>query len=253
MTWPSDIPFDPERPRYYVVHGDLSRNPSDAELLNEDQLYPLGAPLADGRRYPIRTGRYERRIAGRLYAYDYGLPVLMARPRLFVARRNKPLDAYGFDPFFVSTRAKDLLRGMDADAFEFAECETVSRAKVEVEPYWMMTNVRPVDGFDEARSVFTTVAEGRDAGADADRTPFFAELIDIRMGPDLPAGAHAFFFPRFVHKMIFDRALVEAWRAAGLTGWRFSPLQPPAPDERKYIDMVQGGDYWAMGKYRDRS
>lgn len=250
--WPSDIPFDPKRKRYYFVEPDLTRNPSDFELLNTEELYNLTNPFPDGTRYPIRTGRYSFQLEGRRHPDSYGLPTMLTRPRLFVARRNKPLDAYGFSELYVSSRARDLLRSVDPDAFEFAECETLSRRSIKVEPYWMVAIKRPVDGFDETRSVFD-VARGFDGvTGEPFEGPHFAHLFDIHMRPDLPEDFHAFFFPRFQRTMVFDRTLVEAWKAARLSGWMFTPLQPPSPRERRANMYSPNFMYWYKAQYRDR-
>lgn len=252
MSWPDDIPYDPRRKRYYLVDVDSKRNPSDFELLNAEEIYPLTPEPIGGRRLPIRAGRYRCEVEG-MHPRSYGLPELRAKPRLFVALKNKPLDAYGFGERYVSSRARALLRSIDADAFEFAECETLSRRGIEVEPYWMVENVRPVAGFDEARSVFELASGFDGSTGEPYEGPYWSALIDIHMKPDLPEDHHAFFFPRYLAHMIFDQVLADAWRAAGLSGWTMSPLQPPAPKERKPNLYGQSFGYWYGAKYRDKA
>jgi hypothetical protein len=251
MSWPDDIPYDRSRKRYYLVHADLRRNPSDFELLNAEDIYPLTDPTFDGRHLPITAGRYRCEVGGGMHPRSYGLPDLRARPRLFVALKNKPLDAYGLGKRYISTRARELLLSIDPDAFEFFECEVMSRRGIAVEPYWMVENVRPVQGFDEAGSVFRRASGVDGLTGEPYDGPYWSALIDIHMKPDLPEHHHAFFFPRYIHHMIFDGLLVDAWRTAGLTGWSFTPLQPPAPKERKPNLYGDSFAYWYGAKYRD--
>lgn len=250
MPWPSDIPYDPERKRYYLVDADLRRNPSDFELLNAEEIYPLTENTFEGRHLPITAGRYRCEVGGGMHPRSYGLPPLRATPRLFVARKNRPLDAYGLGKLYVSSRARDLLLAIDPEAFEFAECETLSRPSVAVEPYWMVENVRPVEGFDEARSVFRMTKGFDGMTGEPYEGPYWAALVDIHMKPDLPEAYHAFFFPRYSHHMIFDHVLADAWRSAGFSGWSFTPLQPPAPKERKPYLYGDSFGYWYEAKYR---
>jgi Protein of unknown function (DUF1629) len=251
-AWPTDIPYDPNRRRYYLVDADLHGNPSDFELLNEEEVFPLTAPAPDGRRHPVKAGAREYQIPGRARPDTYGLPRLRAKPRVFVGRRGEPLDSYGFDQVrYVSTRAKELLCSIDAEAFELVECETRSREGVEVEPYWMITVIRLVDAFDEERSVFEW-SEGVNGLTNVPyRGPYFSRLYDIHMLPTLGEDIHAFFFPRYWRNFVFDQVLVDAWRAQTFSGLVFTPLQPPAPWERSVTWF--GGDnlrYWYHGKYR---
>jgi Protein of unknown function (DUF1629) len=197
------------------------------------------------------SGAREIQIPGRPYPDKYGLPRTHARPKLKVGTRNAPLDAYAMHHIYVSTRAKELLARIDADAFEFLECETRSRRGDPVEPYWLMSVIRPVEAFDEERSVFE-IHKGIDGVTKMPyEGPYFANLYDIHMLPDLDENVHAFFFPRFPGSMIFDEVIADAWRRLRFSGWVFTPLQRPAPEERK--PHLFGGNnfsYWYGAKYR---
>jgi Protein of unknown function (DUF1629) len=248
-TWPTDIPFDPKRRRYYLVDVDVNRNPTDCQVLNQEEVFHMTPPMLDGRRYPITAGTREYPIPGHPHHERYGLPRMRAKPQLFVGRYNKLLDSYGLDKVrYVSDRAKELLCSIDAEAFEFAECDARSRKGVNVGPYWMMTVIRPVDGFDEERSVFEW-NEGTDGVTGVPyRGPYFSHLYDIHMLPGLGEDVHAFFFPRYSRAFVFDQVLVDAWRAQKLSSWVFTPLQPPTPRERRAARM--GSTYWYRGKSR---
>ena len=68
----------------------------------------------------------EAKRTGKKHPSTYGLPAFAEVPRVKVALQNKPLDFYGFERWVLSSRAKALLEGCDADAFDFVECETTA-------------------------------------------------------------------------------------------------------------------------------
>lgn len=251
MTWPKDIPFDPARKRYYLLDESLRHNPSDYDLLNELEIYPVRTD-ADGNRVPTRAGPRKYVAPGRTIESSHGLPKLLARPRVFVARRNKPLDIYGFHKRrLVSNRAKQLLCEIDPDGFDFAECDTVTRGGRAIEPYWLMDVARLAPPFDESRSVFE-----RRANPDwitGEVHVDIGDLHDIHMAPDLPADHHVFLLPQHSLHMVFDEVLADAWRARGFLGADFQPLQPPTPRERTEGNWHGNYAYWRRGGYRDQA
>ena len=219
------------------------------DILNEPDIYPRTAAMADGQPVLTRAGARHFTLPDSPHKKPFGLPKLLAKPRVFVARKNKPLDIYGFHKRrIVSTRAKQLLCEIDPTAFDFAECETVTRKGIEVEPYWMLDIARVVFEFDEARSVFET-AKGVDGvtGEPYDG-PHIASLHDIHMSPNLRSDFHAFSLARYSLHMVFDQTLADAWRAGRLSGAEFLPLQPPTPKERR--GRGYSLRYWSTGQFR---
>lgn len=249
MPWPDDLPYDPARKRYYILSEDLMRNPSDYEVLNESEIYPKTPPFADGQTHLIRAGARRYTMPGERYESSYGLPHFLTKPKVLVARERKPLDIYGFHSRrLVSTRAKQLLSEIDPGAFDFVECETVTRKGLEVEPYWFMDIARLVDKFDEERSVFETY-EAIDPKFEHYHPLQIRELHDIYMSPDLPPHFHAFILARASLRMVFDEVLADAWRERRFTGAEFIPLQPPTPKERR--GRGYNFLYWSTGRYRE--
>lgn len=249
-TWPADIPFDPARKRYYRPDLDFTRAIGGFQFLNAEEVFFMSEAI-HGVRYPLLAGARRIQVPGRPRLDTYGLPPTRSRPKLKVGTRNRPLDVYAMNQIFVSTRARELLSAIDAEAFEFIECDTRSRKGVEVEPYWMMAIIRPVEAFDEDRSVFTIVKGFDGVTNEPYEGPYFSDLYDIHMLPGLDERFHAFFFPRYPRAMIFDEVLADEWRARRLSGWVMTPLQPPTPKERQAGKM--GGtnfSYWYRGDYR---
>lgn len=229
------------RKRYYLVSEDLRRNPSDYEILNEAEIYPCSEADAEGKRHSIRQGARSYALHP-MGSTSYGLPQLRAKPRVFIALKNKPLDIYGFHTRrVVSDRAKQLLDEIDPTAFDFAECETITHKGLQIAPYWLMDIARAVDGFDEVHSVFET-AKGVDGlTGEPYLGPHFSALHDIQMSPDIPVSHHAFLLQKFRLRMVFDEVIVDAWRASRFSGACFNPLQPPTASELESADLPA---YW---------
>jgi len=224
--------------RYYLVAEDMRRNPSDYELLNAADIFPLSDPDSTGQRHPILAGARRHSVAGVSGSTSYGLPNLRATPKVFVAQKNAPLDIYGFHTRrIVSSRAQKLLHAIDPDAFDFVECETLTRKGVRVAPYFMMDIARVVDDFDETGSVFE-LASGTDGlTGEAYVGPHLVALHDAYMSPDMPLHYHAFLLKQLRLRMVFGETIVDAWRAARFSGARFDPLQPPTRQEAKRSDL----------------
>src|SRR5687768_1692873 len=119
------------RKRYYIFSQDMRTNPSDFRFLNEDEV------LINGRT----AGRHDHSVPGEFLPFKTGAPPLRGKPKLAVAVAEAPVDIYGFGPYFVSSRAKALLSGLDPDGFDFIECDTVDRDGTPLEPYWMMNAI----------------------------------------------------------------------------------------------------------------
>lgn len=215
------------RPRYYIFSPDLRTNPSDFHFANKDEV------LIDGRT----AGRHERPVPDDSFPFTTGVPPLRGKPRLVVALEEEPLDLYGFGPYYVSSRARALLAGIDSDGFDFVECDTADRNGAPVPPYWMTNAVRVVDEFDEERSDFVTYAEANPQAPDRSNHSILV-LNDIYMSPGLPASHHAFYLARYATAFLVDALLGDSWREAGLTGAILTPLQPPTE-----ADLGAGKDY----------
>lgn len=236
-------PFDPNRWRYYVVGHDTRFNTGDMKLLNEDEV------IRDqdwGGHIKIRP----ERVVGpeRIRHFDggwYGLPNLYAKPRIKVGIRGALHDVYWGTKYYVSSRAKRLLESIDPEAFEFAECDTTTRGKREIEPYWMFAVKRVVLEYDQERSILIgRNKEGchetiyRDIGFGA--LKFYDFIPDIKM----PTMFHAFNLALLANDFIFDQTIVDRWREEKLTGWFFTPLQPPSPREAKYFLSFKNKEYY---------
>ncbi len=177
------------------------------------------------------AGRHEHIVPGYRSPFTTGLPPLFGKPAISIrAETDEVLDLYGFKPYFVSGRAKDLLSRLDPKGFEFAECATFDRSDNPVQPYWMTEAVRVVREFDEERSSFQRYV---DANPDTEDplNPAIVALNDIYMSANLPKSYHSFYFPRYAGNFIVDAAIADTWREAGLTGAMFTPIQPPTEDD----------------------
>ncbi|RYG36040.1 MAG: DUF1629 domain-containing protein [Burkholderiales bacterium] len=230
-----------DRKRHYLVSQDFNRNPSDYEILNDADIYPANVHHADGTRHPVTAGARSFSLQG-MVPTSYGLPKLRAKPKVFVALRNKPLDIYGFGTRrVVSDRAKSLLVEIDPTAFDFVKCDTITRKDFVVAPYWMVDIARAVDGIDEERSVFE-LAEGVDGiTGQPYYGPHFHQLHDLHLSSDTPPEFHAMLLKQFRSHMIFDEVIVDAWRALRFSGAAFLPLQPPTQSE---ITRLPVRSYW---------
>jgi hypothetical protein len=231
-------PFDPERKRFYFAVSDFQKI-GDYKLLNENW-------YRDGGLGPFYPGHLLTRApAGQnilgeeaYYNYKIGLPALDQTPRVKVALKKKPIDFYGAgmlgEPFFVSTRAKQLFETLDPDGFAFAACETTTRRTLEVEPYWMCAVNRVVPEFDEEHSVF--INEGPDHGqliSGRQTILDSSKAFDIHMKAGMPDNYQAFWLMQYGAYFIFSEVIVDAWRAAKMTGLNFTPLQTPTKKEAR--------------------
>ena len=164
------------RRRFYVFSPDLHWNPSDFSWVNKDEA------LIDGRI----GGRHEHKVEGYLGPICVGVPRLREKPKLVVgAEDDRLLDVYGFGPYYVSTKAKTLLCEIDAEGFDFVECDTVDGNGVPIEPYWMMDAIRMVHAFDESRSSFIRYVDRNPENSNP-LNPSISVLNDIHMPPDFP-------------------------------------------------------------------
>ena len=200
-----DAPGQP-RKRYYIFSQDFRTPFGELDFLNEAEV------LVEGRL----RGRREHDVRVYRTGFATGLPRLLGKPRIRVgAQPDTPQDLYGAKPWFISGRAKALIDGIDPDGIDLAECDTFDRSGNRIAPYWMIDATRIVEEFDEARSSFETLNRG------------IVLLNDIYMLADLPDGYHSFYFPRYGSYFIVDALFADSWRAAGLVGAVFTPLQPP--------------------------
>lgn len=237
------LPIECRRRSFYTVEADLRRNPSDLEFVNQAEV--LRHSSVPGAY--IRAGTHHHALEGLGAPLSFGLPELRGKPALIVGvneDESELLDIYGLSERYVSSRAKDLLLGIDPGAFEFAECATADGVGRLIEPYWMMDVIRVVEHWDEERS---KVLWHRDLRADdpgqADN-PLIARLQDLYF-PSIAKDEHAFYLLRYPQDFIFDQTIVNAWREAGLTGAFFTPLQPPTSEEAVDADHFYNYPYWS--------
>lgn len=236
-------PFDPDRKRYYIVDADISRSFSDFSILNEEE-FILNRKWAGHITIKEYAGKRDDGT-NRYYGGLYGLPELYAKPKIKVGLKNSPLDAYAMLGItYISTQAKLLLERIDPDAFEFAECDTISRKSIQVEPYWMMMVKRVVSRFDESRSVFREVGGNDPRPVPSGQSVGIRDLYEMRMPPDFPDSHHAFHLIKYSRGYIFDEVIVDEWRHMKLTGLLFSPLQPPMKSEEKMWARYINKDYF---------
>jgi hypothetical protein len=221
------------RRRFYCVHPNFKHNPSDYAFLNEDEAF------IDGRQVGPRAYHF----ASHRNPIYYGNPEMRVKPKIKIARKNKPLDIYGFFPdIFISSQAKDVFTALDPEAFEYSECETINNKGEPVASYWMTAMVRYVEDFDRERSDFTTVQEVSEP-TEIDYGSAVWQINDLYMKPDLPDDHHAF---RVSHigELIFDEVMVAEFLQNKLKGFVFSPLQPPTPHELKTRAHFDISQYW---------
>jgi hypothetical protein len=232
-------PFDPERKRYYFAASDLQKV-GDYKVLNEGWLNENGGHTS---LYP-KTGQIRipagKNVLGEDAFFDYriGLIARDETPRIKVSLKKKPIDIYGactpYGPFFISTRAKQLFERLDPDAFAFVPCETTTRRTLEVEPYWMCVINRVVPEFDEEKSIFINECQDQSKLVTGRCTSLSASTaFDIHMKPDMSDSYQAFSLMQFGSYFIFSEVIVDAWRAAKMTGLNFTPLQTPTKKEAR--------------------
>ncbi|HEX6746155.1 MAG TPA: DUF1629 domain-containing protein [Longimicrobium sp.] len=224
------------RKRYYLVTRDMSPVSGGLSFVNRE------AALVNGRL----AGTHEHREPGHPHPVFVGIPRLREKPQVVIGGSGPTaLDYYDlFKPIFISTRAKELLEGIDPGGFEFAECETVDRRGSRVKSYWWMDVIRWVETFDEERSSFEWYRDSYPMAPDAQTNPSMSALYDIHMPGGFPDEYHAFWFAHYRIKFVFDEVLVDAWREARLTGAHFTPLQPPTEAEFKDHVRFVNYPYW---------
>jgi hypothetical protein len=228
-------PSEHARKRYYLVSRHMDSRSAGFDFVNREEA------LIDGRS----AGTHEHRVPGLPHPIIVGVPRFRAKPRVVVVGSGpSALDYYDFMPVFISTRAKELLEGIDPDGFEFAECETVNRRGEPVEPYWWTDVIRLVQEFDEERSDFVRSRDDLSADPEAVANRRISDLYDLHMPDGFPREYHAFWLARYRRYFVFDEVLVDAWRKGGLTGARFTPLQPPTAAEFKHHVHFVTYPYW---------
>lgn len=225
------------RKRYYLVQENRADTASGYSFANQEEA------LVDGRR----VGHHEHRVPGSPHPVFVGIPRLREKPRLVILGKVQYARDYysvGSRPVFVSTRARELLERIDPGGFEFAECTAVTRRGDSLEPYWWMDVIRWVEKFDEARSHFEWTRDRFPEAPDARNNPTMFRVYDIHMPAGFPEEYHAFWLAHYRNQAVFDDVLVDAWREAGFTGARFTPLQPPTKvDFKDHLSFVNY-PYW---------
>tara|TARA_Y100001947_G_scaffold90960_1_gene77697 strand:- start:1982 stop:2674 length:693 start_codon:yes stop_codon:yes gene_type:complete len=219
--------------RLYIASPAIGVNPSDFTLFGEKRLF----------READRSKMLEAKRTGKKHPSTYGLPAFPEVPRVKVALQNKPLDFYGFERWVLSSRAKALLEGCDADAFDFVECETTAPPRHSIENYWLGRVRRVVIDFDRDASNFELY--GRQYDPVLRRWIVNDAITKLNMLKLKPGSEQftAFYLLDYHTYPIFDGKLVDAIRDAGFRGLQFSPLQPPIGKEKKQVWM-KNYKYW---------
>jgi Protein of unknown function (DUF1629) len=229
------LPPEPGRRRFYLFDKILTSDAAAYDWENERSCTPSGSLL----------GRHRHQIEGSRMSASVGLPIFTERPRFRLSPRRRLYDFYGYGPYWVSGKAKALLERIDAAAFEFEECETIDKQGRPMPSYWLMDVARLVQRFDEARSDFATYGHLDPDAPEAMGNPLIWRLNDIHMLPGFPEDWHAFRFARYGPQFIADGDIVDAWRAAGLSGAEFTPLQPPTAREMRSMGRFYNFPYWS--------
>jgi hypothetical protein len=232
---PGGPPPNPERRRFYLFDKILTGDAAAYDWPNKRSCTPNGSLL----------GRHRHRIEGSGMSTCVGLPTFTERPKFRLSPRRRLYDFYGYGPYWVSGKAKALLERIDAAAFEFEECETIDGQGRPIATYWLMDVARLVQRFDEASSDFATYAHRNPDAPDVATNPAITRLNDIHMLPGFPEDWHAFRFARYGTHFIADGEIVDAWRAAGLSGAEFTPLQPPTAREMRSKGRFYNFPYWS--------
>ncbi|MEN2787208.1 imm11 family protein [Sphingomonas qilianensis] len=236
-----ETPFDPKRPRFYLLDMDLRAEP-DFDFTNED------VALIEQRT----AGTHVVQVRDTGYEYHIGVPTLAAKPEIVVGSRTRgkrPLDLYRGNGMFLSDRFKRLLDAIDPDAFEVAECLAFAPSGKPIDPYWWFDVVRVLDAVDEERSELSRLVDNPFSSKSAINEILYFKLQDIRMRPEVVGSAHLFRLAPARSDIIVDQVVADAIRAEALFGVRLTPLQPPSPDERKNHFYFGNYPYWTDKGY----
>ncbi len=248
-------PFDPNRKRFYFAVSDLQKI-GDYKLRNESLLNEYGIevnayPKPEFYRIPAGKNIFGNDVH---YSFQLGLAPDREVPKIKVALKKKPIDVYGSntgcEPIFVSSRAKALFELIDPDAFAFLPCETSTRRTIEIEPYWVCNVKRLVSEFDEEKSIFINDGpDDRKLSTGKFTTLSSDKAFDIHMKAEMPNTYQAFLLMQFGSYPIFSEAIVDAWRAAKMTGLKFTPLQTPTKkEERSAASFLTWMYYFQSGR-----
>lgn len=222
-------PVDPARKRYYLVQTDFRRAVTDMAELNLDEFAGPGWMGRNVVKRFIEKGSdgYDRYLGG-----GFGLPEISIQPRIKVGIRNKPVDVYRISGrYYFSGRAKRLLEAIDSEAFDFVECNTITRHKQPIESYWLADVSRVVTEFDENLSVFREIGGDNRRSIVPGPTKRITDVCEIFMLPSFSGDIHAFYLINYTLYFFFDEVIVDAWRKEKYNGLVFSPMQPPTKQE----------------------
>ncbi|QOZ78534.1 hypothetical protein XH83_25800 [Bradyrhizobium sp. CCBAU 53351] len=149
-------------------------------------------------------------------------------PRVtFNPRRRRPRDCelwYSF--WLISDRAKIVFEAVDPEAFSFVVCDVhVPNGVWDGPRYWFCDVRRSLDALDEERSRLTIgICDDpiyRDFGQKY--YDFFGD-VELVFKDELVGDAHAFRMAYARQCVIFDQAMKNAWKAAGLRGMLFEEV-----------------------------
>ncbi len=233
----SSLPFDPERPRYYILSQDIELH-QRFEFLNE------ASALIDGQM----GGQREVRLRDLDFSYQVGLPPLKERPKILVGSYDnedpRPMDLYGDDDFFISTKLKDILCNIDPTAFEMVECDAYDAAGNAIDSYWWIDVTTVLDAVDESRSIFTRQTDNPFSSGEPVDSVRYLTLNDIHMDCNVVSNHHIFKLIPDGQRTVVDEIVADICRSNGIRGVAFTHLQPPTPNERSYRFGLFNNEYW---------
>ncbi len=222
-------PVDPTRKRFYLVQTDFRRPITDMTELNLDDFKGPGWMGRNIVRHFVEKGAdgYDRYLGG-----GFGWPEITVQPKIEVGLSSKLVDVYEISGrLYISGRAKRLLESIDGEAFDFIECNTITRHHHPVESYWLADVNRVVSKFDTDRSVFQEAWGDNIRPIPLNAVRRLSMIYELAMNDDLPNAYHAFYLLHYMTYFIFDEVIVDTWRKGKLNGLVFSPLQPPTKKE----------------------
>ena len=192
-------------PRMFLVDSDLTRNPPNVVLENEEKLLLPKQQVFAALDHRVR-----------------GFPSYPETPRFrYLKGRGRALSDIETisDYWLVSERTRTVFTEVDAAGFAFVRCEVVS-ASGEPDPqvYWLCDAVRVIDLLDEGLSNVRVRHDGRGKFYRLMGATTFAFRLP-------PPSVHVFRMRYAEGQAVCDAHLRDACRAAKLRGFRFTACE----------------------------
>ncbi|MHB9878999.1 imm11 family protein [Pacificimonas sp. ICDLI1SI03] len=239
-----NIPYDPKRKRYYLMSKDWGDFPDD---------------VIKGVEFENRNSAFtavnieEHRKRGSSTKYHTSDTVQVETPRLTVLNmKSDLLDVYDTDSrrFVASERFKNIITNIDPDGVQTWSAVTKMKNGRDGPPYWILQPTRRLDCVDEERSDIQYTGQAREiTNGEMVPTLGYSELNNVFMNEAKVGNAHIFQLLLKTGKIV-DEAIVDAYRAAGLKGALFTPLQPRMPQEDREEAGYKNSQYWVMRGYK---